>query len=171
MAAQENVPIDPALVDLYKDLHRHPELGFQEHRTSGIVAERLRALGYEVTTGIGRTGVVGLLENGTGPTALLRADMDALPVKEDTGLDYASTATATDANGKTVPVDHACGHDLHTTCLLGAAEVEVVGDQRLEERPAVAGLVEHQGAGGLDLPHRQLPPVPVGPVCRGERHR
>ena len=123
MAAQENVPIDPALVDLYKDLHRHPELGFQEHRTSGIVAERLRALGYEVTTGIGRTGVVGLLENGTGPTALLRADMDALPVKEDTGLDYASTATATDANGKTVPVDHACGHDLHTTCLLGAAEV------------------------------------------------
>ena len=123
MAAYENIPIDPALTDLYKDLHRHPELGFQEHRTAGIVAEHLQASGFDVTTGVGRTGVVGILHNGAGPTALLRADMDALPVREDTGLDYASTATATDASGKTVPVDHACGHDLHTTCLLGAAAV------------------------------------------------
>lgn len=123
MAAYENIPIDPALTDLYKDLHRHPELGFQEHRTAGIVAEHLHASGFDVTTGVGRTGVVGILHNGAGPTALLRADMDALPVREDTGLDYASTATATDASGKTVPVDHACGHDLHTTCLLGAAAV------------------------------------------------
>lgn len=122
-AVFENVPVDPSLADVYRDLHSHPELGFQEHRTAGIVAERLTALGYEVTTGVGRTGVVGLLRNGDGATALLRADMDALPVKEKTGLPYASTVTATDETGKTVPVDHACGHDLHTSCLLGAAAV------------------------------------------------
>jgi len=123
MSPHENVPVDPQLAELYKDLHRHPELGFAEHRTAGIVAERLRAAGFDVTTGVGRTGVVGVLRNGEGPTALLRADMDALPVEEDTGLDYASTATATDDSGTTVPVDHACGHDMHTTCLLGAADV------------------------------------------------
>lgn len=122
MVALANSTIDPKLTELYKDLHRHPELGFQEQRTSAIVADRLKGLGFEVTTGVGGTGVVGVLRNGSGPTALFRADMDALPVKEDTGLDYASTVTATDQDGKTVPVAHACGHDLHTTCLLGAAE-------------------------------------------------
>ncbi|PWB97737.1 amidohydrolase [Homoserinimonas hongtaonis] len=122
MSAHDNVTINPTLEDLYRDLHSHPELGFQEHRTSEIVAKRLTELGYEVTTGVGKTGVVGILKNGAGPTALIRADMDALPVKEDTGLPYASTVTATDASGKVVPVAHACGHDLHTTCLLGAAE-------------------------------------------------
>jgi len=127
MAIQDDIAIDPALQDLYKDLHRHPELGFGEHRTAKIVADRLTALGFEVTTGVGGTGVVGVLKNGSGPVALLRADMDALPVREDTGLDYASTVTATDHNGKTVPVAHACGHDLHTTCLLGAAQVLSTG--------------------------------------------
>ena len=122
MAAHDGITIDSALADLYKDLHSHPELGFQEHRTSKIVADRLTAAGYEVTTGVGQTGVVAILRNGPGPTALMRADMDALPVQEDTGLPYASTATATDDKGRTVPVDHACGHDLHTTCLLGAAD-------------------------------------------------
>lgn len=117
MITPTGITIDPTLVDLYKDLHSHPELGFQEHRTSSIVARRLKAAGYEVTTEVGHTGVVGVLKNGAGPTALLRADMDALPVQENTGLDYASTATATDRPGKTVPVAHACGHDLHTTCL------------------------------------------------------
>lgn len=117
------ITVDPTLADLYQDLHRHPELGFQEGRTSAIVADRLTGLGFDVTTGIAGTGVAGVLKNGSGPTALLRADMDALPVKEDTGLDYASTVTATDQNGKVVPVAHACGHDLHTTCLLGAAEI------------------------------------------------
>lgn len=121
--AHENITVSPALADLYKDLHSHPELGFQEHRTAAIVEKKLSELGFEVTSGIGTTGVAGVLKNGQGPTALMRADMDALPVREDTGLDYASTATATDANGKVVPVDHACGHDLHTACLLGAAEV------------------------------------------------
>lgn len=126
-SAVQNVTVNPALADLYRDLHSHPELGFQEHRTASIVANRLSELGYDVTTGVGQTGVVGVLRNGDGPTALLRADMDALPVKEDTGLPYASTVTATDDKGKLVPVDHACGHDLHTTCLLGAAEV-LAGD-------------------------------------------
>ena len=106
---------------LYRDLHAHPELAFAEHRTAGIVAERLRALGYEVTTEVGGTGVVGSLSHGSGPTVLLRADMDGLPVLEQTGLPYASTARATDATGADVPVMHACGHDMHVTCLLGAA--------------------------------------------------
>lgn len=122
MAAIDDIATDPMLVSVYKDIHQHPELGFQEHRTADIVAARLQALGFEVTTGIGRTGVVGVLKNGAGPTALLRADMDALPIKEDTGLDYASTVTVTDDHGTTVPVAHACGHDLHITCLLGAAQ-------------------------------------------------
>lgn len=121
--AHENITVDAGLADLYKDLHSHPELGFREHRTAEIVAQRLTALGFTVTTGIATTGVAGVLSNGAGPTALLRADMDALPVKEDTGLDYASTVTSTDEGGKVVPVDHACGHDLHTTCLLGAAAI------------------------------------------------
>lgn len=79
---------------LYEDLHRHPELSMQEARTADIAAERLRAAGFEVTTGVGGTGVVGLLHNGDGPTVMLRADMDALPVPEQTGLDYASRSTA-----------------------------------------------------------------------------
>ncbi|MDV7173137.1 amidohydrolase [Gordonia amicalis] len=123
MTTPADIRSDSSLVELYKDLHRHPELGFQEHRTVGLVVDRLRTSGFEVTTGVGRTGVVGVLRNGDGPTIAMRADMDALPVREDTGLDYASTVTATDENGKTVPVAHACGHDLHTTCLLGAADI------------------------------------------------
>ena len=110
-----------ALAVLYRDLHAHPELAFAEHRTAGIVAERLRELGYAVTTGVGGTGVVGVLSHGTGPTVLLRAEMDGLPVLEQTGLPYASTVHATDATGVDVPVMHACGHDMHVTCLLGAA--------------------------------------------------
>ena len=109
------------LESVYKDVHSHPELSMQENRTARIAAGHLRAAGYEVTTGIGKTGVVGLLRNGDGPTVLLRADMDALPVKEATGLPYASNITATDRDGKTVPVMHACGHDMHVTWLIGAA--------------------------------------------------
>jgi amidohydrolase len=106
---------------VYKDLHAHPELSMQDKRTASVAADRLRAAGYEVTTGIGKTGVVGLLRNGEGPTVMLRADMDALPVQEATGLPYASKVTATDSTGKTVPVMHACGHDMHVTWLIGAA--------------------------------------------------
>ncbi|HET8560505.1 MAG TPA: amidohydrolase [Marmoricola sp.] len=116
-------PIQPWHLDLYQDLHRHPELSFQEVRTAGLVSDRLTGLGYEVHTGIGGTGVVGLLRNGDGPTVLARADMDALPVREATGLPYASTATATDAAGHETPVMHACGHDMHVTCLLAAAQL------------------------------------------------
>lgn len=107
---------------VYRDLHANPELSFQEHRTAGIVAEALGELGFAVTTGIGGTGVVGVLENGAGATVLLRADMDGLPVLEATGLPYASAARGTDHGGNDVPVMHACGHDVHVTCLLGASE-------------------------------------------------
>jgi len=110
----------PDLESLYTDIHAHPELSMQETRTAGIAAQRLRDAGYDVTAGVGKTGVVGLLRNGDGPVVMLRADMDALPVAEATGLPYASKATATDREGKSVPVMHACGHDMHTTCLAGA---------------------------------------------------
>lgn len=109
------------LVAIYRDLHAHPELAFAEQRTAALVAERLAGWGYEVHTGVGGTGVVGILDNGPGPTALLRADMDALPVLEETGLPHASQVRALDRHGNEVPVMHACGHDVHVTCLLGAA--------------------------------------------------
>jgi len=109
---------------LYRDLHQHPELSHQEHRTAAAVADRLRHAGYAVTAGVGGTGVVGILRNGDGPAVLLRADMDALPVREDTGLPYASVEMATPAGADTpVPVAHACGHDMHVACLLGAAQI------------------------------------------------
>src|SRR4051812_35563946 len=95
------------LEDLYRDVHAHPELSMHEHRTADQAAQRLEAAGYEVTSGVGGTGVVGVLANGDGPTVMLRADMDALPVKEATGLPYASTVTATDRDGAEVPVMHA----------------------------------------------------------------
>lgn len=104
--------------DLYRDLHANPELSHQEHRTASLVSRRLRDNGYRVDEGVGGTGVVGVLANGDGPTVLLRADMDALPVREATGLPYASTATADGTS-----VMHACGHDVHVTCLLGAAQL------------------------------------------------
>lgn len=111
----------PDLEKLYTDIHAHPELSMQESRTARLAAERLRAAGYDVTTGVGKTGVVGLLRNGDGPVVMLRADMDALPVREATGLPYASEVTAKDGEGHTVPVAHACGHDVHVACLAGAA--------------------------------------------------
>jgi len=113
--------------ELYRDLHRQPELSHQEHRTAGLVAGRLRDAGYEVHERIGRTGVVGVLANGDGPVVLLRADMDALPVREATGLPYASEVTARDGDGDEVPVMHACGHDMHVACLAGAAQLLAEG--------------------------------------------
>ena len=107
---------------LYIDLHRHPELSFQETRTAGVVTGHLGELGIEFEEGIGKTGVAGIIRNGEGPVVWLRADMDALPVKELTGLEYASTARGTDPAGTAVPVMHACGHDMHVTALLGALE-------------------------------------------------
>ncbi|ALM52800.1 amidohydrolase [Halomonas huangheensis] len=108
---------------LYQRLHQHPELPFHEHQTSAAVAEALEALGLEVTRGVGGTGVVAVLRNGEGPQVMMRSDLDALPIKEATGLDYASTDTGKTPDGREVPVMHACGHDLHSSCLVGAAGV------------------------------------------------
>jgi amidohydrolase len=109
------------LATIYRDLHEHPELSFQEERTAKVVADRLAEAGFVVTTGVGGTGVVGVLRNGAGASVLLRADMDALPVKEIDAVPYRSTATAVGPDGDVVPVMHACGHDTHVTALLGAA--------------------------------------------------
>ncbi len=121
-------PQNPALLDIYKDLHSHPELSHYEERTSSILATALRASGYSVTEHVGKYpdgsqafGVVGILKNGAGPTLLIRADMDALPIVEETGLAYASHMVAKTASGQSSGVMHACGHDVHTTVLIGTA--------------------------------------------------
>ena len=114
-------PIYSGLDAFYIDLHQNPELSGHEEKTAAKLADRLRRLGYQVTTGVGGTGVVALMKNGSGPTLMLRADMDALPVEERTGLPYASKVTVKGPGGATVPVMHACGHDVHMTTLLGAA--------------------------------------------------
>lgn len=106
---------------LFVHFHRNPELSGLETRTAARLAHELRALGVEVTEGVGGTGVVGMLRNGEGPLVLVRADMDGLPVKEESGLDYASNATQVNARGETVPVMHACGHDVHITSMVGTA--------------------------------------------------
>ena len=111
------------LVKTFKDIHTHPELGFMETRTSKIVATTLKQLGYQVHTNIGKTGVVAVMKNGKGPVVLYRADMDALPVKEITNLPYASKKNVKLSDGTITPVMHACGHDAHTTWLLGVAKV------------------------------------------------
>jgi len=136
---------------LYIDLHRNPELSFQETRTAGIIAQHLEQLGIEHETGIGGTGIVGMLrsgEPGAGPVVWLRADMDALPVEERTGLDYASTARGIDPAGVSVPVMHACGHDMHVTALLGALEqLAATRDEWTGTIVAVFQPAEEYGAG------------------------
>ncbi|HEY2415656.1 MAG TPA: amidohydrolase [Pirellulaceae bacterium] len=111
------------LTEIFLDLHQHPELGFQEVRTAALVAKEFQNLGYETYTGIGKTGVVGILKNGPGPVIMFRSDMDALPVLEETGLPYASRATGTSASGSLTPVMHACGHDAHVVFLIGVAKI------------------------------------------------
>jgi amidohydrolase len=111
------------LIDIFKKLHANPELSMQETETAAMVAKELKANGYEVQTGIGKTGVVGVMKNGPGPVILFRADMDALPVKEESGLPYASTKTGTTLDGIKSSVTHACGHDAHVTWLIGVAKV------------------------------------------------
>jgi len=111
------------LQKIFKDIHQHAELGFQETRTAGIVAKELKALGYQVKTGIGKTGVVGIMKNGEGPVVLWRADMDAIAAPEETGVPYASKAHAKNEKGGDIPVSHLCGHDAHTTWLIGLAKV------------------------------------------------
>lgn len=111
----------PQLMELYRDLHAKPELSFEEVRTSKKLAAIARDLGFEVTEGVGKTGVVAVMRNGDGPTVMLRADMDGLPVIEQTGLPYASKVTATPASGVTTGVMHACGHDTHMTAWVATA--------------------------------------------------
>ena len=118
------------MVEMYKDLHQHPELAFMEVRTSAIVAQELKTLGYEVTTGIAKTGVVGILKNGEGPVVMYRADMDCNSVKEITGLPNASKQTMKKEDGTEVPVMHACGHDAHVTWLLGIARIMMTMKQQ-----------------------------------------
>src|SRR5215470_6462658 len=103
----------PSLDALYQDLHRNPELSKHEEKTAAKLAARLRPLGFQVTENVGGHGVVGVLRNGVGPTVLVRTDMDALPIKEETGLPFASKVTAKTDAGETVGVMHACGHDIH----------------------------------------------------------
>ncbi len=150
--------------DIYRDLHRNPELSHQEHRTAAKVADRLGRCGFEVHDGVGGTGVVGVLRSGDGPAVLLRADMDALPVREATGLAYASDVTATDRDGHEVPVAHACGHDMHTTCLAGAAQLLASGaDQWRGTLVALFQPAEETGDGArgmIDDHLAQLIPKP-----------
>ena len=119
----------PSLLTIYKDIHTHPELSGQEERTASIVAKELRAAGCQVTEHLGKYensnlkgyGVVGVMKNGDGPTVLVRTDMDALPVEEETGLPYASKTVAKNEEGKDVHVMHACGHDTHIAAFIGTA--------------------------------------------------
>src|SRR5580700_1704590 len=122
-SSKEVEAVYPAAHDLYIDLHEHPELSSHETQTAAKLAARLRSLGYEVTEGVGGTGVVAILKNGAGPTVMLRTELDALPVEEKTGLPYASKVHTKDDSGREVPVMHACGHDLHMAALLGTAEI------------------------------------------------
>jgi hippurate hydrolase len=111
----------PSLLEIYRDFHANPELSMQETRSAGILAAEARRLGFEVTTGVGRTGVVAVLRNGPGPTLMIRADMDGLPVAEQTGLPFASRARGRTITGEDSPVMHACGHDTHMTAWIGTA--------------------------------------------------
>lgn len=138
----------PSLFEIYKDLHQHPELSFTEVRTAGIVARELRALGCEVTEKVGSMGVVGVLKNGPGPTVFIRADMDALPVKEETGLPYASTVIAKDLSGREYPAMHACAHDTHVTDLIGTARVLAALKDRWSGTAVFVGQHAEEMVGG-----------------------
>jgi amidohydrolase len=120
----------PAAENLYLDIHEHPELSLYETRTAGKLAERLRSLGYEVTTGVGGTGIVALMKNGEGPVIMLRTELDALPIEEQTGLPYASKVKWQSPTGAVIPVMHACGHDLHMAALAGTSAVMAENRQR-----------------------------------------
>ena len=138
----------PSLLALYTDLHGHPELSLMEERTAGVIARELRAAGAEVTTGFGGGhGLVGVMRNGPGPVVLLRTDLDGLPVQEETGVPYASTRRTKNLAGQEVPVMHACGHDVHMTCLVGAAR-------------ALAALKEDRKSTRLNSSHSQQSRMP-----------
>jgi amidohydrolase len=140
--------IYPDLDKLYIDLHQNPELAFQEKRTSAALAERLKSMGYEVTTGVGGTGVVAVMKNGPGPTVMLRTDMDALPIEEKTGLPFASHVTEKNQAGETVPVMHACGHDVHMTSWIGTAKLLAQNKQQWHGTLVLVGQPAEEIVGG-----------------------
>ena len=119
--SQQVNTVYPQADALYIDLHKNPELGFHEHRTAGALAEKMQALGYDVTAGVGGTGLVAIMKNGAGATVMMRTELDALPVQEKTSLPYASSVTTKNQTGETIPVMHACGHDLHMASWFGTA--------------------------------------------------
>src|SRR3954471_11064071 len=150
----------PSLIGIYKDIHTHPELSAQEERTAALVARELRAAGCEVTEHLGKYensklkgyGVVGVMKNGAGPTVLVRTDMDALPVEEETGLPYASKVVAKNEEGKEVHVMHACGHDVHVAAFIGSARaLEKLKDEWHGTIVFVAQPAEEIGAGARAL--------------------
>lgn len=138
----------PGLFELYKQLHAHPELSFEEEKTSGLVAEELKKAGYDVTGKVGRHGVVAVLRNGSGLTVLVRTDLDGLPVKEQTGLPFASTVMAKDPQGNDVPVMHACGHDIHMSCAVGIARVLAQNKDRWHGTLVIIGQPAEERGGG-----------------------
>ncbi len=142
--------IYPDLDALYIDLHRTPELSLHEEKTSAKLAGRLRALGYEVTERVGGYGVVAVMKNGRGPTVLVRADMDALPVEEKTGLAYASKVRTKNDAGVEVPVMHACGHDVHMTSLIGAATLLAKSKSRWRGTLVLIAQPAEEGGGGAE---------------------
>lgn len=141
----------PGLEQIYKHLHAHPELSLQEKETSALVAREFRSAGYEVTENVGGYGVVGVLRNGEGPTVLIRGDMDALPITEKTGLPFASTVRATDHLGREVGVMHACGHDIHTTVLIGNAKVLARLKDRWRGTLVMVAQPAEEGFGGAGM--------------------
>lgn len=141
---------------LCKQIHQNPELSFQEEETSARIADELKSIGFDVTSNFGGNNVVGMFKNGEGPVIMLRTDMDALPIKEKTGLSFASTKTMIDSNGKEVPVMHACGHDIHMSVLVGTVRTLVrmkdqwkgtllIIAQQAEEMSGGAALAIEQG--------------------------
>jgi hippurate hydrolase len=137
----------PDLDALYKDLHANPELGFQEKRTARILAARMRRLGFAVTDGVGGTGVVAILRNGTGRTIMVRTEMDALPMEEKTGLPYASKASQM-VDGRRTPVAHSCGHDVHMTSWIGTAEALIAMRDAWKGTLVFVGQPAEEGGGG-----------------------
>ena len=138
----------PRAETLYFDLHRHPELSLHEQRTAATLAAVLRELGFEVTEGVGGTGVVGVLRNGKGPVVLLRTELDALPIEEKTGLPFASTVRATDADGHDVGVMHACGHDAHMAAWTATARIMAGARDRWRGTLVLIGQPAEEGGGG-----------------------
>nr|WP_315154561.1 amidohydrolase [uncultured Flavobacterium sp.] len=140
------------LVTIFKDIHQNPELPFKEVRTAAIVAKEFQRLGYKVLTNVGITGVVGILENGKGPVIMYRGDMDCNAVKETTGLDYASTQTTKNDDGIVVPVAHMCGHDAHTTWLMGVAKTMVELKSKWKGTLVLVGQpAEENGFGAIKM--------------------